>query len=141
MITRFEIGETYACRSNCDWDCIFSARVVARTEKTVTFDEDGRRYTRRPHLWRDVESVYPHGQFSMCPVFSADRTLEQVINPPTKAQQEKPTMKAKPAATRGTVHAETGKPPVKASKPTAPATFQFTPARGGRRKFGFPGTR
>jgi len=32
-------------------------------------------------------------------------------------------MKAKPAATRGTVHAETGKPPVKASKPTtAPAT-------------------
>jgi len=32
-------------------------------------------------------------------------------------------MKTKPAATRGTVHAETGKPPVKASKPTtAPAT-------------------
>ena len=38
--------------------------------------------------------------------------------------QEKRNMKAKkPAATRGTVHAETGKPPVKASKPmTAPAT-------------------
>jgi len=37
--------------------------------------------------------------------------------------QEKRRMNAKkPAATRGTVHAETGKPPVKASKPTAPAT-------------------
>lgn len=79
----FKVGETYATRSICDNDCIYSATVVRRTAKTVTFREDGREYTRRINEglseFCGCEALYPHGQFSMCPTFRADRTLADVL--------------------------------------------------------------
>ena len=79
----FKVGETYAARSICDNDCIFSATVVRRTAKTVTFREDGRgEYTCRINKglseFYGCEALYPHGQFSMCPTFTANRTLADV---------------------------------------------------------------
>lgn len=69
---RFEIGKTYSTRSACDHNCIFSGTVVKRTEKTVTFDLDGRgRKTCRVSEYDGAESVLPFGRYSMAPIFRA----------------------------------------------------------------------
>lgn len=82
-IETFKVGETYACRSICNHECIFSAKVIRRTAKTVTFEDEGRGiYTRRINQYLTVrngnETVFPYGQYSMAPIFSAERTLEKV---------------------------------------------------------------
>lgn len=82
MLT-FKVGETYAARSICDHDCIFSAKVVRRTVHTVTFQEAGRgEYTCRINaelaMLHNCEAVMPHGRHSMAPVFTADKTLDAV---------------------------------------------------------------
>ena len=79
----FVAGETYAARSVGDSDCVYEATVVRRTLKTVTFRERGRgEYTCRINAglteFCGCEAVYPHGHFSMCPIFRADRTLADV---------------------------------------------------------------
>ena len=79
----FRVGETYAARSIGDSDCVYEATVVRRTAKTVTFRERGRgEYTCRINAglseFCGCEAVYPHGRFSMCPTFKADRTLADV---------------------------------------------------------------
>lgn len=90
----FKVGETYATRSICDNDCIYSATVVRRTAKTVTFREDGREYTRRISKglseFCGCEAVHPHGTFSMCPTFRANETLADVTGekPAPEAAQE-----------------------------------------------------
>lgn len=37
-MTQFQIGRTYSARSACDHNCIFAFTIIARTEKTVTFE-------------------------------------------------------------------------------------------------------
>ncbi|SJP57398.1 hypothetical protein [Clostridioides difficile] len=37
---KFEIGKTYATRSVCDHDCMFTIEVIKRTDKTITYKED-----------------------------------------------------------------------------------------------------
>ena len=79
----FKVGETYATRSIGDNDCIYSATVIRRTAKTVTFRERGRgEYTCRINAglseFCGCEALYPHGQHSMCPTFTADQTLADV---------------------------------------------------------------
>ena len=46
---KFEIGKEYFDRSACNHDCIFTIKIIKRTEKTVTFERNGktRRATRR----------------------------------------------------------------------------------------------
>ncbi|HFH0185098.1 TPA: hypothetical protein ACGI7I_003430 [Clostridioides difficile] len=36
---KFEIGKTYATRSVCDHDCMFTIEVIKRTDKTIAFIE------------------------------------------------------------------------------------------------------
>lgn len=72
----FEIGKTYSTRSVCDHNCIFSYTVIARTAKTITIT-DGRetkkcRIIKALSEYRKAESIYPLGQYSMCPIISAD---------------------------------------------------------------------
>ena len=43
MSREFIIGETYGCRSACDWDTMFTWEVVARTAKFITVRERGER--------------------------------------------------------------------------------------------------
>ena len=86
----FKVGETYAARSVCDHDCVFSATVVRRTAKTVTFREDGREYTRRISKglseFCGCEAVYPYGRYSMCPTFEANKTLADVTGDEGQAE-------------------------------------------------------
>ena len=45
---KFEIGKEYFDRSACNHDCIFTIKIIKRTEKTVTFERNGK--TRRAKL-------------------------------------------------------------------------------------------
>ena len=40
-MTKFEIGKTYSTRSICDQNCVWTYKVIARTDKTITVT-DGR---------------------------------------------------------------------------------------------------
>lgn len=76
---KFEIGKTYYTRSACDHDCVFSFKVVARTEKTITLESimwnDGAKKCRViPHLSEEnnAETLRPLGNYSMAPSVSAN---------------------------------------------------------------------
>ena len=76
----FKVGETYATRSIGDSDCIFSGKVLKRTAKTITFHMGafGVRVCRviaDLSAWNGCESVYPLGNYSMCPIFRASKTM------------------------------------------------------------------
>jgi hypothetical protein len=70
MNTQFEIGKTYATRSICDYDCIFSITIASRTEKTIK-TTDGK--TLRVNTkYSKFEQVKPFGTYSMATVIAAD---------------------------------------------------------------------
>jgi hypothetical protein len=71
-MTKFNVGQTYSARSLCDWDCIFSFTIIARTEKTVTVDVHGKRVKRGLTVREDgIERFKPFGSYSMCTVIRA----------------------------------------------------------------------
>lgn len=83
---RFVVGQVYATRSVCDYDCIFRWYVVKRTDKSVWIrsvrsNGDGS-YTPYGGVTRraisrnyggDAELIYPSGKYSMCPILTADK--------------------------------------------------------------------
>lgn len=75
-ITKFQVGTTYATRSICNHDCIYSFTVKARTEKSVTVEVQGKAVRRGIKVWEGVEQFRPFGTYSMCAIIGADRTLE-----------------------------------------------------------------
>lgn len=74
--TKFEAGRTYYTRSVCDHECIFRFEVVRRTARSVWIVEPG---SSKPparkaiSVWQGVETIKPHGSYSMAPILSADR--------------------------------------------------------------------
>lgn len=73
---RFQIGETLATRSLCDWDCIFRFTVVSRTDKFVTLNDGDRDFRCGIKIASDgVEYVYPHGRHSMAPTLRAGEDI------------------------------------------------------------------
>ncbi|MHB1100240.1 MAG: hypothetical protein ACYCZR_11865 [Burkholderiales bacterium] len=69
-IIKFVAGTTYAIRSIGDHNCIFSEKIVKRTEKTVT-TESGKML--RISMRENVETVRPEGTYSMAPTLYANR--------------------------------------------------------------------
>lgn len=76
MTKQFEAGKTYSTRSLCDWDCIYSFRIVARTEKTVKVTIRGKEEIRKITVRDGVESIKPHGSYSMACVLYATDTAD-----------------------------------------------------------------
>ncbi len=73
MTTQFQVGQTYSERSLCDWECIFSFKILARTAKTVTVNVHGNVVRRRIGLdEKGVEHFLPFGSYSMCTSIGAD---------------------------------------------------------------------
>lgn len=75
-MTRFEIGKTYSMRSACDHNCTWTYMVTGRTQTTITLN-DGRkdikcRVNKQISEYRDAETVFPLGRYSMSPVLSAN---------------------------------------------------------------------
>lgn len=72
---QFQVGATYATRSVCDHDCIFSITVARRTAKTITTTE-GKRLGIRPLSYGVAhESVMPYGRYSMAPIIDASERV------------------------------------------------------------------
>jgi hypothetical protein len=72
MTNQFQVGRTYATRSICDYDCIFSFTILARTAKTVTTQVHGKAVRRGLNVWNGVEQFKPFGNYSMCAIVGAD---------------------------------------------------------------------
>jgi hypothetical protein len=69
---QFIVGNSYSCRSLCDYDCIFSFEVMKRTAKTVWLKGAGGKVrARRITVRDDAETVEPHGRYSMSPMLTA----------------------------------------------------------------------
>jgi len=68
----FKVGKTYTTRSACDYDCVFSYKVIARTAKQITIERGRGDVVKRGVYLRDgVEYCKPEGTYSMCPVIRA----------------------------------------------------------------------
>ena len=73
MTIQFETGNTYATRSICDHDCIFSFTIATRSEKTVRVKVHGKMVSRRVSIYNGVEQFKPFGNYSMAAIISADK--------------------------------------------------------------------
>lgn len=73
MTAQFEIGKTYQARSACDWDCIYSFTITARTGRTITTKVHGNTAQRRVRTVDGAEQFKPFGSYSMAAVIRADR--------------------------------------------------------------------
>ena len=71
MAKQFIVGETYSCRSICDYECIYSFEILKRTAKCVWIKYHGEVTRRTVRLSDDVECIDPHGRYSMSPVLRA----------------------------------------------------------------------
>ncbi|MCM4100960.1 hypothetical protein ND433_11935 [Clostridioides difficile] len=77
---KFEIGKTYATRSVCDYDCMFTIEVIKRTDKTITYKEDDTVRRAKIRFNDDYEYIRV-GNYSMAPNFSAkDLVIEDKEN-------------------------------------------------------------
>ena len=73
-MTKFQAGATYQTPSICDHNCIFSYTVISRTEKTVTIKSRIRGQRRcKISVFGGVETIFPEGRYSMCPVIDASK--------------------------------------------------------------------
>ena len=69
---KFEVGKTYSCRSICDHDCIWNFKVISRTDKRITLQNDGGKITvkgiqQKASEHFECEICTPFGNYSMCP--------------------------------------------------------------------------
>jgi hypothetical protein len=70
---QFQVGRTYATRSICDSECIFSFAILSRTAKSVTVNVHGKTVRRGLSLRDGVEQFKPFGNYSMCAIIRADK--------------------------------------------------------------------
>ena len=76
---KFEVNGLYSMRSICDHNCVWSYIVIARTACTVTLKSlEGHktetikcRINKKASEYLKAETVYPLGQYSMCPSLTA----------------------------------------------------------------------
>jgi len=72
---KFEVGKEYSMRSICNHDCVWTYTVTARTSQTITIT-DGKevkkcRVSKKTSEYRNSETIFPLGQYSMAPMLSA----------------------------------------------------------------------
>lgn len=72
----FEVGKTYSMCSPCMQDCIWTYTITKRTAQTITITDGDQtktcRVSKMSSQYRGAETIYPLGQYSMCPSLSAD---------------------------------------------------------------------
>lgn len=72
---KFEVGKTYYATSACDSNCVFTITVEGRTEKTISYVQDGRRRRSKIRIYDGDEYIQPDN-YSMSPIFRASREME-----------------------------------------------------------------
>lgn len=82
---QFEIGKRYAMNSICDTNCVWRYTVVSRTACSVVLENESVekitcRINKKVSEWNNAETVYPLGHFSMCPILTAEKSIDQFNN-------------------------------------------------------------
>jgi hypothetical protein len=75
----FQVGETYYDRSMCDHNCIYTADVIKRMNKSVLViirDRYDKPVIRRIIVRDGVEGFYPFGRYSMASYISANKIYD-----------------------------------------------------------------
>ena len=67
----FEAGKTYSVRSACDYDSVFTIKVLSRTPKTIRAKVRNEEKTLRIGTREGREFVKPFGSYSMAPTIFA----------------------------------------------------------------------
>jgi len=73
---QFEVGRMYTMNSICNHECMWRFIVTNRTAQTVTLS-DGKetikcRISKKFSEYRNAETVFPLGQYSMAPMLTAN---------------------------------------------------------------------
>ena len=78
MNTRFFINNTYSTRSSCNHECVYTFKIIKRTEKNVWILEAGEKeiIRRKIIMYEGVETTYPLGKYSMAPILRADKNIK-----------------------------------------------------------------
>ncbi|UUC40707.1 hypothetical protein NMZ80_12610 [Clostridioides difficile] len=83
---KFEVGKTYATRSICDHDCIYTIEVIKRTDKTITYKEDDSVRRAKIRFSDDYEYIRV-GNYSMAPNFNVENMVledKEIVSTPQK---------------------------------------------------------
>ncbi|VIF63362.1 Uncharacterised protein [Clostridioides difficile] len=83
---KFEVGKTYATRSICDHDCIYTIEVIKRTDKTITYKEDDSVRRAKIRFSDDYEYIRV-GNYSMAPNFNVENMFledKEIVSTPQK---------------------------------------------------------
>ena len=77
MIT-FKANTEISARSICDHNCIFTAKIIKRTAKTVTIQQVDKKAIGIYHIkeYNDTEYIMPLGRFSMSPSSRAENIVK-----------------------------------------------------------------
>jgi len=81
MTKQFEAGKTYATRSIGDHNCIIRITVVSRTAKTIKVSGNRLVDVQTFRVFTDCngnEAIRPWGNYSMCPIISADERADLI---------------------------------------------------------------
>lgn len=70
-LREFKVGETYESRSICDHNCVFSFTILRRSARSVWVEVDGKVVRRGIEIYRDAETFYPFGKYSMAAIIKA----------------------------------------------------------------------
>ena len=61
----FQINKEYSARSICDYDCVFTFKILRRTAKSVWVKVHNKIVRRQIEIYDDTETFYPFGKYSM----------------------------------------------------------------------------
>ena len=72
---QFEVGKEYSMKSICDHNCVWTYTVTTRTTQTITISDGEKvqkyRINKKISAYRNAETIYPLGQYYMCPSLTA----------------------------------------------------------------------
>lgn len=69
-MNKFKAGQELSAHSLCNYDCIFTGKVLKRTPKMITVKVKAFSEKRcKIHISDEGEFIYPLGRYSMAPIF------------------------------------------------------------------------
>lgn len=80
-MTTFQVNQTYQCRSLCNYDCVWTYKVIKRTPSTITIKDMSSkavktcRVSKKSSEHFGCEIIHPLGSYSMAPSLWADRSM------------------------------------------------------------------
>lgn len=88
----FEVGQTYYSRSMCDYDCIFTVKVLARNGSKLTLENwDGKTIKKMAKKDENGVEFFADGRYSMAPIFRANKKAEDIPHDDDPTPEPDPT--------------------------------------------------